>query len=138
MEVQSEHCNGVTMSIEGVAVNYFPIGSDALLLDFHSFLSDEKTQMANTVMCHQRMLFRKLMDDGILKPGGRVLGITDGCAKQHWCATALCFLTKAAHEFGITIDRAISAAGHGKSVADALNGVAKAIVIQHSLKVAQW
>ena len=65
--------------------------------------------------------------NGILKAGGRVLGITDGCAKQHWCATALCFLTKVAHEFGITIDRAISAAGHGKSIVDALNGVAKAM-----------
>ena len=60
-----------------------------------------------------------------------MLGITDGCAKQCWCATALCFLTKVAHEFGITIDRAISAAGQGKSIVDALNGVAKAIVIQY-------
>ena len=130
MEVQSEHHNGVTISIEGVAVNYFPVGSDTLMLDFHSFLSDDKTQMANTVMCHMRMLFRKLMDEGILQAGGRVLGITDGCAKQHWSATALCFLTKVAHEFGITIDRAISAAGHGKSSVDALNGVDKGAVIK--------
>ena len=94
MEVQSEHYNGVTISIEGVAVNYFPVGSVTLMLDFHSFLSDDKTQMANTVMSHMCMLFRKLMDEVILKAGGGELGVTDGCAKQHWSATALCFLTK--------------------------------------------
>ena len=76
MEVQSEHHIGVTKSIEGVLVNCFPVGSNTLLMDFHSsFLSNEKTQMASTLTCHARMMFGKLQEEGILEAGGRVLGM---------------------------------------------------------------
>ena len=98
---------------------------DAVILDFHSFLSDDTTQLASTVFCHMDKLIKQLMASGVLAKGGRVLSFTDGCAKQYKCANAIFFMSLLASTYGIVVDRGISCAGHGKSLVDAINGVDK-------------
>ena len=67
-EVQSNHFGGsVSVSIEGYTVHYPTAGpvedpNTKTLFDFHSFLSDDKTQMHCTVDCHMEMLLQKLKD----------------------------------------------------------------------------
>ena len=98
-EVQSNHFGDQkTVSIEGYTVHYANSEDESkTVFDFHSYLSDEMTQMACTVDVHMSKLFEKLMEDGILQKGGRVLGSTDGCAKQYKCATAVFLMTMLAH-----------------------------------------
>ena len=49
------------MSIEGYTVTYFRDGDDGLILDFHSYLSDNKTQNSATVCNHLEKLIQHLM-----------------------------------------------------------------------------
>ena len=117
------------VSIEGYAVHYrTPDNPEALIMDFHSYLSDDRTQLASTVYWHMDDLIKKLLAQGSLKKGGRVLGTTDGCAAQYKCANALYYQSLLAHKHRIVVGRNISEAGHGKSVVDALNGVDKNII----------
>ena len=107
-EIQSSHFGGVRVSIEGYLVHYPEhVDGSSLLFDFHSFLTDEKTQMACTVHCHMIKLVKQLMEQGILCRGGRLLGSTDGCGKQYMCATAIYFMSMLANAFGIVVDRAL-------------------------------
>ena len=85
-------------------------------MDFHSFMSDDTTQMASTVYFHVDMLIQKLMDSKIISKGGRFLSQTDGCAKQYKCATVIYFMSLLANKHDIVVDRAISASGHGTFV----------------------
>ena len=119
-EIQSKHCDGVTLSVEGSLVEHRN-EDGSITTDFHSHLSDEKTQTAAVVHSNMRALCNALKAAGVLNEGGRLLGVTDGCAKQHKCATAICCLSMIAAEFGIVVDRAVSCAGHGKSKVDAIN-----------------
>ena len=52
-----------------------------LQLDFHSFLSDSNVQEARAVFFHLKQLIIDLRRKDKLKPGSRVLCVTDGCAK---------------------------------------------------------
>ena len=70
-------------------------------------------------------LLSLLQEKGILKPGGRVLCFTDGCAAQYRSATSLYFMVYLSAKYNCIIDRGISCAGHGKSSVDAINGVDK-------------
>ena len=125
-EVQSAHFGGsVTVSIEGYTVHYRKEMYAELVFDFHSFLSDEKTQMACTVHNHMTKLVKQLKQQGVLKEGGRLLGNTDGCAAQYKCATAVYFMSLLSFQENIVCDRGIGCAGHGKCEVDAINGVDK-------------
>jgi len=87
-QVQSQHFGGSTsVSIEGYSVHYRQLMDYDLALDFHSFLSDSKVQHASTVYNHMDKLLAKLKKLGVLKDGGRVLCMTDGCAAQYRSAT---------------------------------------------------
>ena len=108
-EIQSKHFGGgVRVSIEGYTVHYpsFMDGS-SLVFDFHSYLSDDTTQMACTVHCHMIKLITQLMKDNVLSKGGRLLSTTDGCAKQYKCSTAIYLLSILSKTFGIVVDRAL-------------------------------
>ena len=50
---------------------------------------------------------------------------SDGAPLQYSCATAYYFLSALAYAYKITIDRFISAPGHGKGIVDGINGVTK-------------
>ena len=117
-ETQYNHFGrSVNVSIEGCTVHYcHPSDESKQFLDFHSFMSDDTTQMASTVYFHMDMLIQKLMDSKIISKGGRVLYQTDGCAKQYKCDTAIYFMSLLATKHEIVVDRAISASGHVKSL----------------------
>ena len=71
------------VGIEGYSSYSHGVGrfDAALLLDFDSFLSDSSVQEARTVFNHLYKLIQRLRLAGKLKPGQRLLCVTDGCAK---------------------------------------------------------
>lgn len=139
-EIQSKHFGGsVTVSIEGYTCHYRASDTDPTMkFDFHSFLSDDTTQMANTVYCHMKKLCHYLKDKlKILSSGGRLMTMTDGCAKQYKCSTSIFFMSLLATSFDIVVDRAVACPGHGKSLCDALNGVDKNTILRRSNRKVQ-
>ena len=66
-----------------------------------------------------------LMKEHILKEDGVIMCTSDGAPSQYICATAYYFLSTLAYKYKITIDRFISAPGHGKGIFDGINGVKK-------------
>ena len=108
-----------------MAVRFFPVGSEQIQLDFHTYLSDGKQQDSSVVRHHMEMLINFLMEEEVLKKGGRILEHSDGCAAQYRCSTSFYFMSVLAYKYGITIDRFISAPGHGKAICDGVNGVTK-------------
>ena len=117
-ETQSNNYGrSVNVSIGGYTVHYcHPSDESKQLLDFHSFMSDDTTQMASTVYFHMVMLIQKLMDSKIISKDGRVLSQTDGCAKQYKCVTTIYVMSLLATKHGIVVDRSISESCHGKSL----------------------
>ena len=115
--MQSQHFGGGTsVSIEGYSVHYRRSTVGDLVLDFHSFLSDSKLQHASTVYNHMDKLLAKLKLLGLLKDGGRVLAMTDGCAAQYRSSTRLFWMIMNARKYNVVIDRGICAAGHGNAL----------------------
>ena len=125
---------GVTVSIEGYSVTYFKIGDNELCMDFHSYLSDDKTQIAGTVKNQMQKLISHLMLTGVLKAGGRILGIKDGCRKQYKSATSIFFMSVLAEKFKIVVDCGVCCPGHGKSIVDAINGIDKNAILRLTIK----
>ena len=70
--------------------------------------------MASTVNVHMLKLIEQLKEQGILREGGRILGSTDGCAKQYKCSTAIHFMSLLSFQHNLVIDRAIGCPGHGE------------------------
>jgi len=58
----------------------------------------------------------------------RFMDDTDGCYKQYFSANAYQRLSEIAVMYGIIVDRAIAAPGHGKNEIDGLNGVVKTLL----------
>ena len=139
IQVQSKHFgDSLKVSIEGYAVHYRTTEKpEVLTQDFHSYLSDDRTQLASTVHWHMDDLIKKLLNKGTLHKFGRLMGTTDGCAAQYRCATALYFQTLLACKYKIVITRNYSEAGHGKSVVDAMNGVDKNTISRFSRRSIQ-
>ena len=128
-EIQSNHFGGnATVSIEGYTAHYLDPVSQETKFDFHSYLSDDKTQIASTVHCHMTKLVNFLRTKDLLPKGARLMGGTDGCAKQFRCSTAIFFMSWLAVVFGIIVDRDISTSAYGKGEVDAINGVNKSIL----------
>ena len=139
LEAQHEHFgNSRSLSIEGSSVETFCAAAvDAyragvwrmdesdLKMVFHSHFSDDSRQDAATTHAHMVVLFEHLKEIGELCAGFTVWDDTDGCGKQYRCGTAFYLLSVLACTYGITIDRAIGAPGHGKDVVDGLNATDK-------------
>merc|ERR1739836_149042 len=96
--------------------------------------SDDLQQTASTVDNHMKKLVKNLKDNKILKDGGRVLGSTDGCAKQCKCSTVIRFMSHLSSKEKVVIDRAIGCPGHGKCEVDAINGVDKNTIHREAMK----
>ena len=118
-------------------MHYPSTGKNELTFDFHSFLSDDRTQLSSTVHWHMEKLIDILIKTKILKSGGRLFGTTDGCAKQYTSSTAVYFLSALAVKYNIVVDRAISASGHGKSSVDAMNGIDKNTITKKTAREVQ-
>ena len=138
-EVQAQHFGGnVTVSIEGCTVHFpNPDDQEKISFHFHSFLSDSKQQDSSTVDNHMGKLIKHLKKTSVLKNGGRILGSSDGCAKQCKCSSALRFMSHLSCEHGVAIDCAIGCPGHGKCEVDAINGVDKNTIFRESMKIVQ-
>ena len=134
-EVQAMHFGGnVTVSIEGYTVHFpKPDDEEKISFHFHSFLSDSKQQDSSTVDNHMEKLIKHLKETGVLKDGGRILGSSDGCAKQHKCSSALRFMSNFSVKHGVAIDCAIGCPGHGTCEVDAINAVDKNTIFRESL-----
>jgi hypothetical protein len=139
LEAQHEHFgNGRSLSMEGSSVETFckaavdaylagvwQMKEEELKMAFHSHFSDESRQDAATTHAHMTALFEHLKAIGELIAGLVIWDDTDGCGKQYRCGTAMYLLSILASTYGIVIDRAIGAPGHGKDIVDGLNATDK-------------
>jgi hypothetical protein len=138
LEAQSDHFgNDRDLSIEGSAVEFHTVSSLVEYqqsLDFskleqrkemHSHFSDNSKQDAPTTYEHMEVLVNHLQAENVFKEGSWMLDNTDGCSKQYRCGTALYLLALLAVTYGIVVDRAIGAPGHGKNDVDGYNAVDK-------------
>ena len=73
----------------------------------------------------------------ILSSGGRLMTMTDGCAKQYKFSTSIFFMSLLETSFDIVVDRAVACPGHGKSLCDALNGVDNNTILRRSNRKVQ-
>ena len=121
------------MSIEGIALEHFSaapqadINSSTLSRQrnavFHSFLSDDSKHDAATTTAHSKRLISFLKNEKVLTTSlSKIWENTDGCAEQYRCDSALYLMSVMSQTYSLIIDRGISAPGHGKEVADGLNG----------------
>ena len=97
---------------------------------WHSLFADDCgvffENRADLVLGSQ-VLFDHLKEIGELMAGLTVWDDTDGCGKQYRCGTAMYLLSVLASTYGIVIDRAIGAPGHGKDIVDGLNATHHAV-----------
>jgi hypothetical protein len=128
-ELQKEHFGGcVSLHIEGSSLRYFTEASPDVLeviMETHSHFSDCSRQDARTVFQNMKTLIEYLQSDGKLQADSFMLDHTDGCSKQYRSGTAMYLLSVTAVAYGITIDRAVGAPGHGKDEVDGLNATDK-------------
>lgn len=130
-EIQSDHFgHHASLSIEGCTMEHHQLDASTnkyrIEMDFHSHMSDDSDQNAATTHVHMcKMLDCYIETYGSLPDNCIILDHTDGCAKQYRCGNALFYLTLLSQKYRITIDRAVAAPGHGKSIIDGLNAVDK-------------
>eukprot|EP00957_Ditylum_brightwellii_P119436 9112032-Ditylum_brightwellii.AAC.1 len=84
---------------------------------FHSFLSNDSDQGAATTAAHIEQ-FLKLQPDSnrIEREESTVMEDTKGCSKQYRSACSLYLISAICMKYGIVIDHAVGAPGHGKDV----------------------
>ena len=69
-------------------------------------------------------LLKIFLESGILVSGmSKVWEDIDGCANQYRCDLAIYLMNVLSSSYGIIMDRAINATGHGKNVVDGLNAM---------------
>ena len=134
-EIQSEHFgDNATLSIEGCTLQYHKkaivtndmLDNSIVKMDFHSHFSDHSRQDAATTFEHMCVMLDNHRDKhGPFSRKCVILDHTDGCAKQYRSGNALYLLNIVALKYNITIDRAVCAPGHGKSIIDGMNAVDK-------------
>ena len=116
-QVQEEYyTGGATVSLEGVAVNFFPTGDDTTTMEFHLYFSDGKQQDSSVLHNHMTKLIEYLKVNKILATNGTLLCTTDGCAAQYRSGTAYYLSSALAVSHGIVIQKSIQAPGHRKGV----------------------
>lgn len=106
----------------------------AEVMDFHSYVSDDKQQDAHTTFLNTVEMVRKLRSDNpetLCSKESSLFELMDGCTSQCRCATSLFFMSLLAVQFKIIVNRMISASGHGKGDCDSQGGVDKTLLAQH-------
>ena len=103
------------MSLEGVAVKFFPSGDDIIRTEFHCYFSNGKQQDSSVFCNHMTKLIEYFKVNKILCTNGTFLCTTDGCVAQYRSGTAYYLLSALSVRHGtIVIQRSIQALGHGK------------------------
>ena len=125
-QIQSKYYGGnISVYIEVIALEYFSavpktdINSTKQSRQrhavFHSFLSDDRKQDADTTNAHRKRFISLIKDKKILtKTLSTIWENSDGCAKPYRCASELYLMSVMSQCHSIIIDRGISASGHGK------------------------
>ncbi len=90
-------------------------------------LSDEKSQIAATTFVNTVQMLDDIHQRGELeaKDYNTIIQITDGCAGQYKCGTALYMLAMNAQQTGKLFYHFVKCAGHGKCQCDAEGGCHK-------------
>ena len=79
-EAQHEYLNrGATISMEGVAINFFPAGSSEKQMEFHTNLSDGKLHDSSIIHSHMDKLFCFLKEKDIINDKTILYCHTDDC-----------------------------------------------------------
>jgi hypothetical protein len=93
----------------------------------YSHLSDEKPQIAATTFQNTIDMLNDLKERGDLtnEEIKMIIFITDGCAGQYKCGTALYLLSMLAQRTGKVMYHFVKCAGHGKCRCDAEGGCHK-------------
>ena len=79
-QTQSEYFQGgASVSLEGVAIKFYPAGSTEKSMEFHTYLSDGKKQDSSVVYNHMDQLLVFLKGRGILKEDSVLYCHTDVC-----------------------------------------------------------
>jgi len=126
--------NRQSMGMEGIAVKFMkedPESEERTMkevLEFFSFIADDKRQDARTSLQHTSQLIKKLQDEyGLLKrhSGAVMYEQSDGCAKQYTSAIAWQCCIWLANQYGICINKMTTAPQHGKSIVDGISGADK-------------
>ena len=90
--------------------------------NFHSRLSDESDQDANTPATHLHILLQFILTKGLIDPFLTTMwDHTDGCPNQYRFAYDIYLLTILALEYYIIIDIVVGPPGQGKDVIDIHN-----------------
>ena len=125
-QIQSEYYGrNRYVSKEGIALEYFSAAPKAdnnsstiscqRHAVFHSFLSDDSKQDANTTTAHSKLLISLLKNKKVFKTSlSAIWEINDGCYEKYRCASALYLMSVMSQCNSIIIDRGISAPGNGK------------------------
>ena len=100
-QIKSEYYGGNrSLSIEGIALEHFSAATQADINSstlshprhavFHSFLSEDSKQDANTITAHIIKLISFLKNKQVLTTSlSTIWENTDGCAEQYICASAM-------------------------------------------------
>lgn len=126
-EIQSEHFGkdaDVSMEIRIVS---FQDTHKARCVVSYAHISDEKPQIAATTFQNTIDMLKDLKERGEMTSDKTniMLFITDGCAGQYKCGTALYLLSMLAQKMGTLTYHFVKCAGHGKCRCDAEGGCHK-------------
>ena len=145
-EIQAGHFGyTASLSIEGCTILQFDLSKlakyeagevgleelqQSIRMDMHSYFSDDSKQDAACSHDNMECLIKRMLAEGRFAKHGpmphpTLFDNTDGCASQYRCGNALFLLSLLASAYGIVIDRAIGAPGHGKDLIDGMNAVDK-------------
>ena len=116
--------------MEGIAVEYFSTsidtGNNEEKYELHSYISDDNEQYVCDSHAHMVNLLEIFLGSGKLVSGmSTIWEDTDVCTKQYMCALAIYLMTVLSYSYGIIMDHAINAPGHGNNVVDGLNAMDK-------------
>jgi hypothetical protein len=129
-EIQSEHFGAShNHSIEGCSVRCEDELQNVIMV-MHSHFSDTSGQDARTTHTHMKALLDHLFQNYLIQPGWLILDDTDGCAKQHRSAAALCLSSLIAVTCHVPCNRAIGAPSRGKDEVDGLNAGDKRFIAE--------
>eukprot|EP00957_Ditylum_brightwellii_P159306 12126360-Ditylum_brightwellii.AAC.1 len=131
-EIQPEHFGGnQPLLMKGLAMEYIDASNIlnkqiSVKGKFYSFLSDDSDQVAATTAAHTELFLNVLLDPNrIEREQSTIMEDTDGYSKQYRFASSLYLISTICIKYGIVIDHAVGAPGHGKDVVDGLNAVDK-------------
>ena len=112
--------------MEGISVEYFPtsvdIGNNEEKSEFHSCISDDNKKDACDSHAHMVYSLKTFLEPWILVSSmSTVWEDTGGFAKKYRFYLTIYLMNVLSSSYGIIMDQAMNAPGHGNNVVDVLN-----------------